>query len=101
MGFYKNAIIAAVVQLLILLLIMAVIMSNKNKSQEFPPTLSPCPDFYSLNQSGDCISQGSVYSNTEPKCVRLSTKGMGIPEKRDWAADCGVAWDGITNSSSI
>lgn len=101
MGFYKNAIIGFTIQLVILLGIMAYILSNKNKSQEFPPTLSPCPDYYSLNNNGDCLTQPKVYSNKESKCMRLNTKGMGINEKRDWASDCGVAWDGITNSSSI
>ena len=101
MGFYKNAIIGFTIQLVLLLGIMAFIMSNKNKAQEFPPTISACPDFYSLNNNGDCLTQANVYSNKESKCTRLNPKGMGINEKRDWASDCGVAWDGITNSSSI
>lgn len=101
MGFYKNTIIAFAVQLVILLIIMAFIISNKNKSQEFPPSLSVCPDFYSLNDSGSCSIDSNVYSTTSPECIRLNPKGMGIHEKRIWASDCGVAWDGITNSSSI
>lgn len=101
MGFYKNTIIAFAVQLVILLIIMAVIMVNKNGTQEFPATLSACPDFYSLNDSGFCTTDSNVYSNKEPQCVRMNPKGMALNEKRNWASDCGVAWDGITNSSSI
>ena len=101
MGFYKNAIIGFAVQLVILLIIMAFIISNKNSSQEFPATLSVCPDFYSLNNSGYCKNEANVYSSNKPKCIQINPKGMAINEKRNWASDCGVAWDGITNSSSI
>lgn len=101
MGFYKNTIIAFAIQLVILLIIMAAIMANKNNTQEFPPTLGVCPDFYSLNENGACITDSTVYSSKEPTCLRLNPKGMSINEKRNWASDCGVAWDGITNSSSI
>jgi len=101
MGFYQNTIIAFAVQLVILLIIMAVIISNKNNSQEFPATLSGCPDFYSLNESGNCTTEANIYSNKKPQCTRLNPKGMSLDEKRNWASDCGVSWDGITNSSSI
>ena len=101
MGFYKNTIIAFAVQLVILLIIMAAIMSNQAGTQEYPPTLSVCPDFYSLNESGNCTTDSNVYINKEPRCSRMNTQGMSIHDKKNWAADCGVAWDGITNSSSI
>ena len=101
MGFYKNTIIAFAVQLIILLLIMAYIISNRNKNQEFPPTISLCPDYYSLSDSGTCNTDSSIYSNDRPECVRMNPKGMSLNEKRNWASDCGVSWDGITNSSSI
>jgi hypothetical protein len=101
MGFYKNTIIAFAAQLVILLIIMAVIMSNQAGTQEFPPNVSVCPDFYSLNESGNCTTDSNVYSNAEPQCSRMNPKGMPINEKRNWAADCGVAWDGITNSSEM
>ena len=101
MGFYKNTIIAFAIQLVILLVIMAFIISNKNNTQEFPPILGICPDFYSLNDTGTCTTDSNVYSSKEATCVRMNPKGMAINEKRNWASDCGVAWDGITNSSSI
>ena len=101
MGFYQNTMIAFAVQLVILLIIMAVIVSNRNGTQEFPANLSVCPDFYSLNDAGLCVTDANVYSSTLPQCIRLNTRGMGLNEKRNWASDCGVSWDGITNSSSI
>lgn len=101
MGFYKNTIIAFGVVLAILLTIMAYIIVDKNETQEFPARLSMCPDYYSLNESGHCKTDNNIYSNKEPRCIQMEPTGMSIIQKREWASDCGVAWDGITNSSNI
>ena len=101
MGFYKSFLIGVTIQLIILLAIMAVILSNKSKDQLFPSTISTCPDFYSLNPSGMCVMQESVYSSKSPDCMSKNTKDMALLAKKSWAARCGVAWDGITNSSNI
>jgi len=101
MGFYKNAMIGFTVQLLILLGIMAFILSNRSKTQVFPVNVSSCPDFYSINPSGMCSMETSVYSSEEGKCRVLNSNEMTDRDKKVWAVDCGVAWDGITNNSSI
>jgi hypothetical protein len=101
MGFYKNFLIGNTVILIILLAVMAVILSNKNNSQTFPATISECPDFYSMDPAGMCVMTRSVYSKRDARCTTLNARDMGISAKKTWAADCGVAWDGITNSSNI
>jgi len=101
MGFYKNTIIGFAVLLFLLLSVMVYIITSKNNIQEFPSTLSICPDFYSLNESGTCSTHVNVYASKDPNCTRMKPSGLSMDEKRVWASDCGVAWDGITNSSSI
>ena len=101
MGFYKSFLIGVTIQLIILLGIMAVILSNKNKDQKFPSTISTCPDFYSINPSGMCVMNQSVYSSRQNTCTSVNTQNMAPLAKKAWAAGCGVAWDGITNSSMI
>jgi len=101
MGFYKNAWIGTVVSLILTLLMMVYILSNQSKSQEFPATLPNCPDFYSLTNDGKCAMETSVYASQDAKCKMLQTNGMSGREKKVWAVDCGVSWDGITNNSSI
>lgn len=101
MGFYKSFLIGVTIQLIILLAIMAVILSNKNKNQEFPATISSCPDFYSLNPSSHCVMEQDVYSSRINTCTTVDTSKMTAMEKKSWATRCGVAWDGITNSSII
>lgn len=104
MSFYRNAIIAFALQLVILLAIVGMILANLNKSQEFPATLSECPDFYTMNNRGDCIMDQNVYSETSAKCTTytLADREKQTPSQRKkWAVDCGVAWDGVTNNSDV
>jgi hypothetical protein len=101
MGFYKNASIGFSVVLFLLLAMMAYILYYGNQNQQFPATISACPDFYTLNSEGKCRMEESVYSSTFDQCKILNTKGMSNSEKKIWSVDCGVAWDGITNNSSI
>lgn len=101
MGFYKNAFIGTVVSLILTLALMAYILSNQTKSQVFPATLSSCPDFYSLSKDGKCMMEPSVYASNAAKCKILNSNQMSDREKKIWAVDCGVSWDGITNNSGI
>ena len=101
MGFYKNVTIGFAVHLVLLLAIMAYILYNGKKDQLFPANISLCPDFYSLNSEGMCLMESSVYSSTSDQCKTVNTNKMSDQEKKIWAVDCGVAWDGITNNSSI
>ena len=101
MGFYKNALIGFAIQLIILLAIMAVVLSNQMQSQSFPATLAHCPDFYSMTSDDGCSMTKSVYSSREPGCTDVYPNKMSALDKKLWASNCGVAWDGITNSSII
>ena len=101
MGFYKSFLIGNTVALIILLAIMAGVLSNRAKTQTFPATLSACPDFYSMNSQDSCVMTQSVYSSRLPACTTVNPKSMSFLDKKIWASDCGVAWDGITNSSII
>ena len=100
MGFYKSVIIGFALQLAILLAIVAMILSNQKNSQEFPATVSNCPDFYEMNAQGNCIPQTSVY-NVTAACSSYNSKNKTPSERKKWAAECGVAWDGISNNPTI
>ena len=101
MGFYKTAFLGFLIPLILTLAMMTYIIYNTNKSQEYPPTISSCPDFYSLNHEGHCVIESDVYTSNKDTCKLLNSKGMKQREKKNWAVDCGVSWDGITNNSSI
>jgi hypothetical protein len=101
MGFYKSFLFGNAIMLIILLAVMAVLLSNKAKTQTFPPEISKCPDFYSQNSEGSCLMTQSVYSSQKATCTSMYPNTMDRPAKRLWASECGVSWDGITNSSII
>jgi hypothetical protein len=101
MGFYKNALIGFGIQLIILLAIMAVVLSNQSNSQSFPANVSACPDFYSMSNDDGCTMMQSFYSSREPGCKDIYPNKLSALDKKLWASNCGVAWDGITNSSII
>jgi hypothetical protein len=101
MGFYKNFLLGNAIILFLLLGVMMVLLSNTANSQSFPPELSKCPDYYSQTPEDSCVMTQSVYTSRTPACTTLYPKGMSVLNKKMWASGCGVAWDGITNSSII
>jgi len=101
MGFYKSFLFGNAIMLIILLAVMAVLLSNKAKSQTYPPEISKCPDFYSQDPQGTCLMTQSVYSSKNATCTTMYPNTMSKLDKKLWASNCGVSWDGITNSSII
>jgi len=104
MSFYTNAIIAFALQLVILLAIVAMIMANLNKSQEFPASIAECPDYFSMASNGDCIMDKTVYNSRTTDCTNYTSvqrKDKTQADHKRWAIQCGVAWDGLTNSSAV
>lgn len=101
MGFYKSFLFGNAIMLIILLAVMAVLLSGKIKTQTFPPEISKCPDFYSQTPDNSCVMSKSVYSSNVPACNTMYPKTLDFRSKKSWASGCGVAWDGITNSSII
>jgi len=101
MGFYKNVLMGFSGLLVLLLVMMAVMMSDKTNLKMHPAQKSNCPDFYSLTPQQSCVMTQSVYSSRAPECVTMFPNKLTDKDKKLWATSCGVAWDGITNSSII
>jgi len=45
--------------------------------------------------------ENAVYSNSSETCKLLNSRDMSKMDKKTWAMNCGVSWDGITNNSLI
>jgi len=65
MGFYKTAFLGFFIPLILTLCMMTYIIYNTNKSQDFPPSISSCPDYYSLNHEGKCIMEDTTLSGSK------------------------------------
>ena len=114
MNFYKQVIIIAVIILIISLAVIGTILAKSDSDNAFPPTINACPDFYKLNDNGECKSLKDVYdTNAEGGGCDLidftaddySNPGIGPNSgacaKKTEATRCGITWDGITNNPDI
>jgi len=112
MGFYKSLLIGTIASLIIVLAIMGVILANQNKTIVYPPEINNCPDYYTVSASNNCVLNSTIYSTVDPTCSNknfseniYNANGTGplsgLCEKKKWANNCGVTWDGITNNPDI
>jgi len=103
-------------------LIGYILVRNKSKNKkQFPPNIGTCPDFWKLvgedKEKYTCEATKEALEHNFPlegdltKCKLNDNKvcfntNTGKDEKciyqkgrKNWAANCKVTWDGITNSS--
>mgnify|MGYP006160995191 CR=1 FL=1 len=84
-------------------------LKNYKKHYNFPPYKSECPDFYSFDKnSGECIDKHNLfYTDDNNKCYSTNFKNENtqdndlICKKKEWAKECLLNWDGITNNLDI
>ena len=120
MIFYKNLFISVILSAFLILAMIAYMVYVTKKKQAYPPVFQACPDYYILDaQTGICSANEDVWKvNALPsKSVRTnmycnnvdfsSNKKLGMGadsslcNKKNWSADCGVSWDGISNNPDI
>ena len=113
MIYYKNMVVSVILSVVLLLIFIGVIMYNSKNNQIYPAVFSPCPDYYSLDSLGKCNANTSIWGfSAGNKCLSNNFsdksyktpgvgKGSGLCSMKQWASDCGVTWDGVTNNSSI
>ena len=101
MNFQKAITIIAILFLIILLLGMWYIFSRGKNNTKFPPMVAQCPDYWKLNKKNECVN----VKNLGNGCKKLNIEEgkfqgghQGLVEKCKWAKNCGVVWDGITNT---
>ena len=96
-----------------MLFFIALAMKGLKKSQEYPPEISECPDFWIKNSSGACKPMdglNDLNSNTnrpfklyDPDTETWNDDGSKVcneykeGDKAIYAQTCGIEWDGLTN----
>lgn len=107
MSFQNIVLIIAGILLILTLVIFGISLYNKNKHSAFPPVRSQCPDYWEFTKDSTgadiCINTKNLGN---PKCNKQMNfqEGKwvgkeGTCNKKDWAKNCDLVWDGITNSS--
>jgi hypothetical protein len=107
LDFKKKVILFFLILLAIILFIMAYTINKKTNDLKWPPYISNCPDYWldlSSNGSrcfnqhslGKCAIPNSLEQNTVDFTSSIYTGSEGECNKKKWANNCGVTWDGIT-----
>ena len=113
-GFQKAVVAAGVILLIISLVFIGVIMKQAAQSEEWPPILGDCPDYwvdlgkdgsacYNEKKLGSCNIPTSDDKKTMDFTKDAFTGDDGACNKKRWAQKCSknaeigpIAWDGIT-----
>lgn len=100
--FHKTVLIVAIVILTLALIVIGVLLHNRKYDVKFPPEIGNCPDYYTSAPKNVC--NNTIGLNVRnPNCNSTdfsSYMGSGGKKKKcNWAKQCGVTWDGITNNT--
>lgn len=107
-GFQKIVLYSAIIILIISLVIIGISLSYAKDNNTWPPTVSQCPDYWSIDGSGNdarCVNNkdlGTCRSNDRSKHLSMNfntplfTGSNELCAKYKWANRCNVSWDGIT-----
>lgn len=105
--------IGTLVFLIIMLVIVGYFMAISGKDPVFPPSISDCPDHFTLSGT-TCAAPAylNINDTADISCniqdfskLQYTFEGTnfesGMCAKKLWANDCGVKWDGITNNETL
>ena len=95
-------IISSIILLLTLLVVTYLIYIQKN-SMLWPPEISQCPDYWKVvgnNRCENTLGLGNKCMNADFSGPEWKGSG-GLKKKSEWAQNCGVVWDGISDGRYV
>lgn len=102
MTFQQTVLVVALILLIISLIIIALLIKSATLSGKFPPETGKCPDYTTANLSEDgtlnCIIPDGLGSCPGTTITPDPGTDVGsITNNCNYAKNCGLVWDGITN----
>ena len=105
MSFQKVVIIIAIILLILALIFFGISIRNNKYTMKFPPVQSQCPDYWEAqeNSTGDqvCFNKKNLGNSNCAKTMNFNHNPWigtdGACNKKKWAENCNIVWDGITN----
>jgi len=100
-SFQKIVLTIAIIMLIILLIFIGLSLKSSS-SQVWPPLVAQCPDYWSMDGSGNNTICRNVQNlgTCDLKVMNFNqpqfTGSQGTCSKYLWANKCGLTWDGIT-----
>lgn len=107
-GFQKIVLFIAVIILIIALIAIGIALYYASASQQWPPLVPECPDYWNADGSGNNATCTNIkdLGTCPPKSgdthliMNFNTPAFSgensLCAKYTWAQKCGVSWDGIT-----
>lgn len=112
-AFQNNVVRIATIVFIAFMALVSLMLLLAKENQQFPPMYPTCPDYYKLKNDGgpkcdDVKGFTGVSSTGGPggmscRLLDLSNQNYNgwdtqkLKNKKKWAEDCGVTWDGVTN----
>ena len=122
--FQKVVMIVCLIFLVICLILIGISLYRNRFKEKFPPVVGTCPDYWDDVTNSDehgkkkgivCMNTGlnpppDLANNMGSQMCPGNGKTMsftsgrwhgknGICHKASWARECGIVWDGVTNSN--
>jgi hypothetical protein len=97
--FKKITVIVAIIILCLMLFFTGIMISRSKSNKTWPPTISECPDYFKVVGIDRCENTknlGTCHGVSDFSAAEWQG-ATGLENKKKWAKDCGVVWDGITN----
>ena len=105
-SFQKIVLIIAIIILICLLIFISISIKN-NLTEDWPPVIGDCPDYWvdTSGNGGNCINVknlGTCPSTTKGQQLSADFSGShyngsaGLCAKWNFARNCNLTWDGIT-----
>jgi hypothetical protein len=105
MAFKTIVVIIATIFLIAALTFIGYSLYKHQYKSKFPPLIGQCPDYWVANDKNECENPKSLGKSTCHDAKSFDNphfKGHnGNCNKYNWARQCKVSWDGITNNPDI
>ena len=109
-SFYTTVVIIAVILLILCLIAVGVMLQKSGEDKPFPAQNNPCPDGWGVNENGNCILPTNDVNTTTASKLNTANDiwekigsdykikdSASICDKKKWANDNVIIWDGISN----
>lgn len=104
MNFQRIVIYVALAILIVLLAIVGFMLYQYKENITFPPEISECPDYWKVIGVEQCQNIQNL-GNGAPQMMDFSSPEyqgkVGMKNKKQWALQYSLTWDGITNNQSL
>ena len=93
--FQKGVLFSAIIILLISLIFIGLLLGYA-KDETWPPVVSACPDYWTMNKLGKCVNDKNLGTCNKGTEGAMDFKDYDNCKKYNWASGCNVTWDGVT-----